>query len=1023
MLRIQYIYHYVIRAVSHTRRYSLSIAALWLTVGSAFAAPAADNDSIFGNNGTTSVAPNVPSVLIRNWYTSPDKVPFFSKRNALLQGWSVVAFWSPQYPLSPSKYSKFIPMSMGGGLQKDFGKSSAVRVTGAYTKGEIPVSSADVERYTLSLDYLWNFTNTWFGYDPARSVEMLLVTGGTFGQAKSDGLPSKDIWQGQLGMQVRKTLSPRLSAFIEPYYYVANNDYDYYRNGADYDDGLGVKAGLLVRATGPLRETPWYGDWSNPSWLDNWYIQNLIGLNYGKENGLTALHKIRNYNFNLNVGRWVAPSWGFQVGMVDRQMLFRGNNNRRQTFGRLEGVLNLSSLWDRVSVGRIGVTISGGAELGIERTYASKTGRSWIREDEFYKAVTGAAQLKYFLNGNTAVVGEARVASAGDGKTVMTPSIGMEFYRSHYDRYSFWTKRGKLRHEAMVESGKGGKVFLNRWNWFLDAAVGVDKESNHSRYKPLPESPMAHIGFGVHIDSIHSVRIKERLTYHSFSSTGGKNHFTSTTSLDYMFNLMGFWTGDSPYRRFAMRPFVGAVWVVDNISASPFNKLTITKDFGGVFGVQNSYRLNSNLELYVEPYYTALRDGYNRWSIAAGASYIIERGYQRKALFEQGEPDIPSRFYVQAMGGVQVASRMRFSSSEHKGAFELTLGHILWRNLAFQGTLIQQIATPNMLRQRIQRMYGVRGELVAHALNMFWPDAYDNGWMWTLQGGPEILRNRFNRTHYYGVTGATQLRRRIGHSPVWAAVEARLQFHKSPVGKGTGKEPIWSGMAGLHYELPSVKAWRVGSNGTFGTIDLFRSSLSSTPSPTMLALKGWTVEAHGSWFDAAKYGYGVAVGYDFNHFNAVRVNYDRAWTNMTTSRGDEVFLNAFSADYMLDLTGLLLHPKADPLEPASDKVDLKTATFVSRLSVRPFVGLNLGIHNLPHASRVRDPETREWRYESETDLNLGLQTGLHVNYRINPYLGIVVEQRALLLNNDPYLSPSSHYDWHMLTTAGLKVSF
>ena len=58
-----------------------------------------------------------------------------------------------------------------------------------------------------------------------------------------------------------------------------------------------------------------------------------------------------------------------------------------------------------------------------------------------------------------------------------------------------------------------------------------------------------------------------------------------------------------------------------------------------------------------------------------------------------------------------------------------------------------------------------------------------------------------------------------------------------------------------------------------------------------------------------------------------------------------------------------------------------------------------------------------------TDVNLGLQTGLNVGYLITPHIVLFIEQRMLLLSNDPYLSPDDEHNFHALTYGGLKYSF
>ncbi len=1023
MLRIPNKHHYAFEGCVHAFACAFIILSLCLQGLQLHAAvPVTDDDKSPDINGTNSVSLDVPSVLIRKWYTSPDKKSFFNdKRHRLLQGWSVVGYWAPQLSLSPGKYSSFEALGAGAGVIKDFNKSYALRLSGSYLKSGIPASNADVERFMGSVDLLWNFSNNWFGYDPSRSLETLLVAGGSFGAVKSDGRSSEMIWQGQLGVQFRKTLSPHVSAFVEPYYYVSDPDYDYYQNGADFDDGVGLKTGFLVRVTEPLRETPWFGGWYHSAWYENWYVQNLLGINFAKEKGLTDKNDLSKYNLNLNIGHWVAPSWGFQVGAVDRQLLFKGNNNRRQTFGRLEGVLNVATLWDQVSVKRIGLTVSGGAELGYERKYSSKNTRSWERTDGFYSAVTGAAQLKYFLNSNTALVAEGRYSSAGDGASVITPSFGLEYYRNRQPSYSFWRKRAQAIHDDKVQQGLGGILFLNNWNMFLEAAFSVDRASNVSRYKVQDFAPAAELGLGLRINDLHSVRLKEHVIYHK-SDENRYPQFQSETSLDYMFDLTNFWMGLDQYRRFTLRPFAGAVYSVSKFSSSPFSKEDPLHSFGFDFGFQNSFRLNANTELFIEPRYLYALDDFNQWNLTAGIGYTIERRREMYHLLKKGVPDNPPHFYIQTLGGLQIGTGETFTRSNIlSGLFNLTFGRSFARNLAIQTTLFQQNATPNN-KKLVHRLYGIRGEFVTDLLGMLWIHSHQQGWAWTLQGGGDLTYNTFVNYPYVGITGATQLRRRLGRTPFWATVEGRIQVHFAKAGKIGGKAPIWTGAAGIHYELPSIKQWNKGANGTYGTINMYGQG-SEHPLDFFRNLKNGNVQIAGTWFDAEKMGVGVAIGYDFNDVSGLRIGYDFAKSSQTTSRNEAINYNALSADYMLDLTNLLLKARDKASEESEPAAPAVPAKFVSRLSVRPFVGFNIGMHSFDFNKRHYDKEAKAWKSTRMTDVNLGLQTGLNVGYLITPHIVLFIEQRMLLLSNDPYLSPDDEHNFHALTYGGLKYSF
>lgn len=987
------------------------------------AAPVAQDDYKAQAAVVSDEMPDVPSVLIRHWYTSPDKKPFFNdRRHRLLQGWSVAAFWAPQYSLSPGKYASFDAVGFGGGVIKDFSKSYALRLSGSYLSGEIPASASDLERYMGSLDYLWNFTNTWFGHNPARSLEMLLVAGGSLGVVKSEARSSEMVWQGQLGLQLRKTLSPHLSAFVEPYYYVSDPDYDYYENGADFDDGVGLKAGLMVHVTQPIRATPWFDSWAHPAWYDNWYVQNLFGMNFAKEKGLTDRHDLSEYHLNLNVGHWVAPAWGYQLGFADRQLLFKGHNNRRQTVGRLEGVLNVASLWDQISLRRLGMTVSGGAELGYERKFSSANTRTWTNEGGFYSAVTGAAQLKYYINSNTALVAEGRYSSAGDGASVFTPSVGVEYYRSRQSSYRFWRNSAQASHDEKVQQGLGGILFLNNWNVFVEAALAADRASNISRYKVTKIAPSAQIALGIRLNDLHSVRLKEHAIYHKNEVKGNPPEFQSETSLDYMFDVTNFWMGLDQYRRFALRPFVGAVYSVSKLSSSPFAKDKAIHSFGFDFGFQNSFRLNANTELFLEPRYLYALDDFNHWNLAAGIGYTIERRSQMRHLMKKGVPDNPPHFYIQALGGIQIGTGESFTRSDVlSGQFGLTFGRCFARNLAIQTTLFQQNASPND-KQLVHRLYGIRGEAVVDALGMLWTHSHEQGWAWTLQGGGELTYNSFVDYPYTGVTGATQLRRRLGRSPFWATLEGRFQVHFAKAGKIRGKAPVWSGSAGIHYELPSIKRWNRGANGTYGTIDMFDSDADNRID-LLRNLKNVSVQVAASWFDAEKAGVGVAIGYDIDDVNGVRFGYDFAKSSQTTSQKEAINYNALSADYMLDLTNLLLRARATAEEEPEPVGIATTSKLISRLSVKPFVGINIGMHSFDLNKRYYDKEAKAWKSTRMTDVNLGLQGGLNVSYLLTRHLCVLLEQRMLFLSNDPYLAPDGEHNFHALTYGGLRYSF
>ena len=105
MLRIPNKHHHAFEGFVPAFACAFVILSLCLQGQQSHAAvPVADDNNSSDINGAGNVTLDVPSVLIRKWYTSPDTKPFFNdRRNRLLQGWSVAGYWSPQLSLSPSK--------------------------------------------------------------------------------------------------------------------------------------------------------------------------------------------------------------------------------------------------------------------------------------------------------------------------------------------------------------------------------------------------------------------------------------------------------------------------------------------------------------------------------------------------------------------------------------------------------------------------------------------------------------------------------------------------------------------------------------------------------------------------------------------------------------------------------------------------------------------------------------------------------------------------------------------------------
>lgn len=767
------------------------------------------------------------------WYTSPDVSRFRGP------GLSVDPFINPNIPLSPlNEYRSLHPVAAGIGLTLDLTKSSAFRVSYALNRADYPLgpfanSVRHMSRHIVSLDHLWNLSNHYFGYDPARSWEFLLVTGASFGWSVADKYtidgadgatftaPTQRYWQGQLGLQIRKTLSPHLSAFLEPAYYIAQDKYDFYTNGANFDDGVSVKAGLQFRLLGPMRQTPWFDRLFQSPTLgagkanhavslptrNAFYFQNLLGWNFPQwKDREQGNHVLSNYSFNVAMGQWINPAWGYRLGFVDRQLLPSAKyyNNKteyegvshRQDFLRLEGVLSLPAFFDRVSFGRVGADLSGGLEYGMDRVYTfeRKNRVSTItRENEPYQGITAALQLKYFLSQNVALVGEGRYGFFGRRDRVFVPSVGIEYYKTPFRRYHSSRHIDPLRNVSSVEPG----------SWFIELAGGFSKHSNQ-RKSNIKVAPMFEVGLGMHINSYAAARLKEHLVFHP-TTKSRRGNFHSELSLDYMIDLTNYWMGVNPSRRFSMRPFFGPVYSVRELStekiAEPIHRL------GFNFGLQHAVAINPNISLIVEPRYLSVLNDYNHWSLSAGVSCMLPKASERRSsgrisrsastTSRRAEADRQRfhRYYLQVMGGDQFTQAFRWTASEFHGSAEITFGGRFSQNFALQGSLLYQNLLVDQAHAEVDHIYGLRIEGVADLLGLMWSKAETRGYALTTQLGADLALSRHRHTHI-GPTAALQFRRRLGHSPVWFTLQPRLQIFST-----NGPNAATSLSAGLHFTL------------------------------------------------------------------------------------------------------------------------------------------------------------------------------------------------------------------------------
>ena len=119
------------------------------------------------NTGTIEL--DVPSYLVRYLYREPDvdQVPI----KHWYDGWGWSMYWNPDVlAFGATSYVNRFNMSIKGvglAISKDFNKYSAIRLGANFSsaacndRSTSPMNEETLKRANVSLDYLWNLSNTY----------------------------------------------------------------------------------------------------------------------------------------------------------------------------------------------------------------------------------------------------------------------------------------------------------------------------------------------------------------------------------------------------------------------------------------------------------------------------------------------------------------------------------------------------------------------------------------------------------------------------------------------------------------------------------------------------------------------------------------------------------------------------------------------------------------------------------------------------------------------------------------------
>jgi len=636
------------------------------------------------NPGTIDL--DVPAYLVRYLYREPDADSLQMKK--WYKGWGMMLYWNPDFLPYQSSYADQLAnrlgmssTGVGFAISKDFNKYSSVRIGINMSSVNVnnPVVGGDpisLKRFNVSLDYLWNLSSTYYGYDLHRTDEWLLTFGAKAGRLfsgyeKSEGSHSDYIGSVNMGLQYRKNIANDMSFFVEPQFAFFSDKYDGQKSYFEVDPGLNLLVGLYFRLGQPKMQIL---DSENEI-IQNLFFQAYGGQAMGKETYAFKSMTKNDYNkshmnFGFNVGSWLNPSLAIRLGYFENIMGIGRSDARiaaglaptsRQTYrgGRVEFVLNpLTIMTNKPSLGRFGWDVSVGYEAGSINKHTSNYNNRWTDAEYdatkpvkgngnhvnyFAHGVTFGTQMKYYMSKNYAFFLDARYSNPGynaeakDGLTasgdlnekVLSWALGMEYYISTFNRYSRFAK-GDHHESREIER------LTNKNRWYVEIAGGIGEPTHWGENFKARRAMIGDVALGVNYNDLHGLRMHGSLSrkYFAESYVPGVTNlipgdtYTIGAGLDYTLNLTNLWWGteDNDYRWSDIYLFAGPTV---RISPHELRKSFTSRNVLGLeFGAQFTRRVSRSVELFLEPRYEynvhesndqvkPFQAG-NRWDLMAG---------------------------------------------------------------------------------------------------------------------------------------------------------------------------------------------------------------------------------------------------------------------------------------------------------------------------------------------------------------------------------------------------------------------
>ncbi len=417
---------------------------------------------------------------------------------------------------------------------------------------------------SLRADYMMNLSSLLYGYNPARTFELIGAYGVIFQHMTQNGHRGNN-YGGAASLQMRFNVGSSLYLFLEPEVSViGGKKYDtgisYYRMYTD----LGLNVGLGYRIlTGKSRQ-----DGATPfiqSKEDNLFFGIGGGIFTFPGSGLTMTNPM----VSIFVGKMFSCTSGLQLsGSFGKKRHWSGDDNGYSSVASLDYVLNLNNA---LSGYRPDATFQMLLNMGASAGVVHRTNKV---HPGIQAGITGLFRLSdnwgIFIHPQIYNFTKAYTTALGIGKHPMvTVDLGVRYTIGDFTR---------LHKENLEE-------FPSSHRWFVNIGGGGGLRFRSGRPKLFD----GYIGIGKRITPISSWRL-------NIEGESVSHCKSATLGLDYLASITTSMLGYNPSRIFDLQAVAGVFG-----GAAKYDGGSMTSTFGAKGGLQANFNITPNFDLYLEP--------------------------------------------------------------------------------------------------------------------------------------------------------------------------------------------------------------------------------------------------------------------------------------------------------------------------------------------------------------------------------------------------------------------------------------